>query len=317
MPTSMELSTPPPDIARAGLRALNMVARRDGPLHDLERRMFDGIQTHILKTDIDVDALDPISPSELAAAVGPPELRERILSACILMALIDGEPTQSEADLLDELANALEVESHALADVKRLIAKQLRVARMDIARRSFLGQRGRAYLKHQGIAGLTRVLRSLLGFQNAGLAERYQDLAHAPRGTLGREYYEFIRASGFSLPGEPNGAPEVIVFHDCLHVLAGYGTSSLEETQIASFQAGVLRKDPIYGLLFMLSQFHLGVQITPVTPAETLVADPELMLRAFARGAKVTRDLCVEWVPQDDFDRSVEELRYEYNIVPR
>ncbi|HMJ16400.1 MAG TPA: hypothetical protein VK524_33530, partial [Polyangiaceae bacterium] len=149
------------------------------------------------------------------------------------------------------------------------------------------------------------------------LAARYQALEQLPRGLLGREYYEFIRASGFSLPGEENSPPEVICFHDCLHVLAGYETSSIEETQIASFQSGMLQKDPVYGLLFMLSQFHLGIQMTPVTPGETLVADPVLMLEAFVRGTKVNRNLCVDWVPQDDFERPVEELRRAYNIEPR
>jgi len=69
--------------------------------------------------------------------------------------------------------------------------------------------------------------------------------------------------------------------------------------------------------MFMLAQFHLGIQITPVTAAEKLVADPQLMLEAFVRGTKVNRDLCVDWVPQQDFERSVDELRREYNIEPR
>lgn len=109
----------------------------------------------------------------------------------------------------------------------------------------------------------------------------------------------------------------MIVFHDCLHVLAEYDTVSLEETQIASFQAGVLKRDPLFGLLFMLAQFHLGLQVTPTTGPEKLVADPGLMLAAFVRGAKVTRDLCTDWRPADDFARPISELRALYNIAPR
>jgi tellurite resistance protein len=313
----MKLLNPPVEIAYAGLRALKTVAIVDGELHALERRFLEAVQRSILKTDFDVAELLPIVPEQLAAAVMSAEFRERILSACIIMAMIDGELSSAEGSLLEQYARAFEISSHALTDVKRLIDRNLTVARIDIARRSFLGQRGRAYLAAQGVRGLARTMRSLLGIENRGLAARYQALADLPRGTLGREYFEFVRASGFSLPGEKNGAPEVIVFHDCLHVLAGYGTSSLEETQIASFQSGVLRKDPVFGLMFMLAQFHLGVQITPVTAAEKLAADPQLMLEAFVRGTKVSRDLCVDWVPQSDFARSVDELRREYNIVPR
>jgi hypothetical protein len=79
----------------------------------------------------------------------------------------------------------------------------------------------------------------------------------------------------------------------------------------------MLRRDPMFGLLFMLAQFHLGVQITPITRAEKLVADPDLMLRAFIRGSKVNRDLCTDWDPTQDFQRSVEELRLAYDIEPR
>jgi ubiquinone biosynthesis protein Coq4 len=189
--------------------------------------------------------------------------------------------------------------------------------RIDVARRSFIGQRGRAYLADQGIRGFARTVRSLLGIENPTLAACYQALEQLPRGTLGREYFEFVRKNDFSLPGEKHAPPEVIVFHDCLHVLGGYDTVSLEETQIACFQAGMLRKDPLYGLLFMLSQFHLGLQMTPVTGPEKMLADPVLMLEAFARGTKVTRDLCVDWRPQDDFERTVEDLRRGYNIEPR
>ena len=107
------------------------------------------------------------------------------------------------------------------------------------------------------------------------------------------------------------------MFHDCLHVLGGYETSSIEETQIASFQAGMLDHDAIFGLLFMLAQFHIGVQITPITAAEKNVAKPELMMAAFARGTQVNRDMCVDWIPQHDFARSLTELRAAYNIQPR
>ncbi|HKU42900.1 MAG TPA: hypothetical protein VJR89_32295 [Polyangiales bacterium] len=313
----MQLIAPAPDIALAGLRALKTVALADGDLHSLERRLIEGVQRHILQTSFELDLLEPIQPQQLAAAVEPAELRERILAACVLIALIDGQPSAAEAELLQAYAAAFGLQSAAVRDVQRLIDHQLLVLRADIARRSFLGQRGRAYLAERGVRGFARTVRALLGIENPKLAKQYQAYQDLPRGTLGREYVEFVRANGFALPGEPNGAPEVVVFHDCLHVLGGYDTTSIEETQIASFQAGMLKRDAVFGLLFMLAQFHLGVQVTPITAAERLVADPDLMLQAFARGSKVNRDLCTEWDPTQDFHRTVDELRREYNIQPR
>lgn len=313
----MELFIPPPDVAHAGLRALKTIAMADGTFHALEQRLLESVRTHVLHTAVELASLTPISGHELAATVGPGAASTRILDGCMIMALIDGEASAAEGALLEHYAHSLQVSSHALHDVQRLIARHLRVARIDIIRRSFIGQRARAYLADNGLTGITRVAGALLGIENRGLAARYRALEQTPRGTLGREYFEFIRAHHFALPGEKDAAPEIVVFHDCLHVLAGYGTSSPEETQIASFQAGILRQDPVFGLLFMLAQFQLGVQITPVTAAERLVADPDRMLQAFVRGTKVSRDLCVDWTPQQDFERSIDELRVSYNIVPR
>lgn len=313
----MDLIVPPPEIARAGLRMLKMVAMADGELHDLERRLLEGAQEHILRTDFDLDALEPITPEALAEAVPIPDLRERILSAAVIMALIDGEATEPEGKLLRTIADAFGIQSQALKDVQRLIDKHLLIARIDIARRAFIGQRARAYVSEQGVRGFVRALKGVFGIEDAKLAARYRALADSPPGTLGRGYYDFVTKNEFSFPGEKNSGPEVILFHDCVHVLTEYDTSSIEETQIASFQAGMLKKDPLFGMLFMLAQFHLGVQVTPTTGPEKLVADPKLMLEAFVRGTQVNRDLCVDWNPWDDFHRPVAELRRELNIQPR
>lgn len=313
----MKLITPSPEVAHAALRALKTVALIDGDAHELEQRFFESVQEHILKTSFDFATLATIAPSELKALVPDSEIRERILSACIVMALIDSDLVATEGAFLEELVEALELKNYAVKDVQRMLSHSFLLARIDIARRSFLGQRGRAYIAEHGMTGAVRTVRALVGIENPSLAARYQALEHNPRGTLGREYFEFVRQNGFALPGEKGGAPEVVVFHDCLHVLGGYQTSSIEETQIASFQAGMLDKDPILGLLFMLAQFHIGVQITPITAAEKGVAVPELMMAAFVRGTQVNRDMCVDWIPQHDFDRQLSDLRTTYNIQRR
>lgn len=312
----MELLLPPPEVARAGLRAVKTVATADGQLHDLERRMMSAAQQHVLHTDFDLDQLTPIAPDELADVV-PPAFRERVLHACIIVALIDGEASAAETNQLDAYAGALGLDSQALKDVQRIVDGHLLRARIDVLRRSFIGQRVADYVSRRGIRGLATIARGLLDRPHEATAQRYRALGQAPTGTLGREYHDFVRRNDFALPGEAGGAPEVIVFHDCLHVLAEYDTTSIDETQIASFQSGILRKDPMFGLLFTLAQFHIGVQITPVTPAERLVVDPDLMLAAFVRGTQVSRDLCTTWQPWDDFDRPVDELRLAYHIVPR
>jgi tellurite resistance protein len=109
----MGLPPPPPEVARAGLRALRMVAAADGVIHDLERRFAAAVQAHILKTSFDFDTLEPIDAEELARAV-PEPFRERIIHGCLLAALIDGEASASELAVLDSFADALGVPGDAL-----------------------------------------------------------------------------------------------------------------------------------------------------------------------------------------------------------
>ncbi len=312
----MQLPVPPQDVARAGLRGIKMVAAADGVFQELERDLMNAAQKHLLQTDFDLDELEPITPEELAKAI-PPEFGERVLGGAIIVSLIDGEASAAETELLQAYAKAMGLKSDGIKEAQRLVDQQMLRFRMDVLRRSFLGQRMKDFVKRRGLRGLVTVAKGVMGREDPALAARYRALEQKPAGTLGRGYYDFVTSHEFSFPGEKDSAPEPIVFHDCLHVLAGYETTSLEETQIAAFQAGTMKKDPMFGLLFGLAQFQLGVAITPVTEAEKLVMDPDLLLAAFVRGTFVTRDVCVDWQPWDDFDRPIEELRTELNILPR
>ena len=104
--------------------------------------------------------------------------------------------------------------------------------------RSFIGKRVGQHVEAKGIRGLAEAAITFGGGRIDALAKRYQSLETYAEGTLGKAYYDFIRSNEFSLPGEPHGAPEPIVFHDCVHVLAGYDTTPEEEVLAAAYQAG-------------------------------------------------------------------------------
>ena len=312
----MQIQTPPPEVARVGLRGIKMLASADGEFHALERGLMDAAQKHILETAFDLDDLEPITPSELADGI-PEALREQFFNGCLIAALIDSEASSAEIALLDDYAHALGIQSQEIKTLHRLVDKHLLMFRFDIARRSFMGQRFKGFVAKEGLRGISTLVQGLLDHENEEIANRYRSLENHAEGTLGRGYIEFTRQNSFSLPGEIGGPPEPIVFHDCLHVLAEYGTSSLEETQIASFQAGLMKNQPMFGMFFMLAQFQLGIQITPITEAESLQVDPDLMIKALVRGTHVNRDLVANWDPWNDFDKPITELRRDYNIVPR
>ncbi len=309
--------TPPPEIARAGLRALRAVAAADGIVGTLEHDLLSAVQRNILHTDFDIASLDAITPAQLAAEVAEPALRERIIGGSVLMALIDGEPSKSELALVASYAQALQVSMSVLTNLKRLTHDRLLIARFDIARRSFIGQKVKERIANEGLRGMAHVLKTMrLG--DADVAARYQQLESLPEGTLGREYARFIRGNGFAFPGEDGGAPELILFHDCTHVLGGYGTTPIEEVQVAVFSAAFRKQDPFAMVLFAMAQFHLGLQVTPAAAPEKMVVEPELMMGAIARGAQVNTDLSDNWDPwHGDFEVTVDELRRRYNILPR
>lgn len=313
----MDLPIPPSSVAHLGLRALKTVVSADGQIHELEARFVGAVARHILGIDdIDLASEPPVAADELAVGV-PAPFRERLVHGCLLAALIDGEASAPELAVLEGFAKALDVPRDAIATARKLVDDHLLRFRIDILRRSFLGQRGADFVRRRGIRGLLSVAGNLMQIENPKMAARYRALEKAPAGSLGRGWWAFVTKNGFAFPGEKDAGPEPIVFHDCLHVLAEYDTTSIEETQIAAFQAGTLKKDAIYGMLFPLAQFHLGVSITPVTAAEKGVIEPELWVKAFRRGTRTKLDLSVDWQPWDDFARPITELRTAYGIEPR
>ncbi|AKF03151.1 hypothetical protein DB32_000300 [Sandaracinus amylolyticus] len=288
----------------------------DGELSALERAFLRGVQDHVLHSHVDLDALEPIATDALAAAIAPGAHRERVLAGAVIAACVDGRATDDEVDVLARLATALELDPAPVRTARRLAKRHLLLARVDIARRALAGHKVRQTVREEGVIAMVAQLMPMMGIADHALAARYRSLAASPAGTLGRAYFDFVESNGFSFPGEPGAGPEIIVVHDCLHVLGGYGTSPADEIEVASFQAGCHGGDPLYGLLFGLAQYHLGVQVAPVAPAESMHADPERMMRAFARGCRVERDMWSDFRPWDHFAKPLDALRAELNVLP-
>ena len=153
-------------------------------------------------------------------------------------------------------------------------------------------------------------------YENKELAARYQGLEHCPPGSLGRSLWEYWHVNGFALPGKKGGAPEQIVFHDCAHVLSGYGTAPDGEVQVACFSAGFQRREPWIFVFFVLLQFHVGIRMTPITQARTGMFDPLKAIIAIRRGDAMNVDLNDGWDYWPMMGEQVEELRRQYNILP-
>ncbi|MEZ4749214.1 MAG: hypothetical protein R3B54_00910 [Bdellovibrionota bacterium] len=314
----MILEPVPSDVAVAGLRSVKTVClTTHSTLSELQSRLIEGIQTYILKTHLPVNELTRIEPQQLAEAVSDPHFRERIIKACVLAACIDGEMDSKAVAQTKLFADALGVVPDLITTARHLAEGQIALSRIDIIRRSLPGVKIRQVVREKGILKMLKQALPLVGFRLPDVTRRYRALADYPEGTLGREYMHYIEKNKFPLPGEKGSGPEIIVIHDCLHILGDYGTTASEEIEIAAFQAGCQAEDPIYGILFGLAQYHLNVRMAPVAPAQSLQGDPKALLAAFTRGCRVKRDMWRDFDPWNYFARPVTELRHEFGILPK
>ncbi len=312
----MELKMPSPEQAFWGLRAMKTVALADGELSASELRMTECIQ-RIFGTTFSPEELVPIVPTDFARAFPDPQLRRQLVQGLIVMFLIDREASQQEADLVAQYAQALDVSIPEVKDLRYLLKGEILKLRLDLARRFWLKEKVIGIWNNEGLRGIYQLVGGLLGkYENAELAGRYKVLEQYPAGSLGCAYWEYCRNNGFALPGEKGGAPEQILFHDCAHILSGYGTALEEEVRVACFSAGFQRRDPFTFVLFVLLQFHVGIRMTPITKARTGFFDPEKAMIAVRRGAAMNVDLNNGWDYWPVMGEQVEELRRRYNILP-
>lgn len=313
----MELQHPTPAQARAGLRALKTIFISDGVLNPIEEKLLSAAQRYITRTDFDLDALEPISPEALAAAL-PPALRRQFGGAMVVMSFASGEAGPDQLAAVEAFTDALDVETRELKSLRLLSARRLAMLRFDVLRHMYIGE-GMGRIWHdEGVQGLLRTMGGMVGLsERTALAERFRALGGLPRGTLGRALFDHYRGHGFALPGEKHGGPEMMALHDVVHVLSGYGTDPAGEFEVAAFTAGFRREQSFTILLFVLCQFDLGIRIAPVdAPAQLGLLDPDRLLAALVRGSKMTVDLFDGWDFWAHAERPVDALRAEYGIGP-
>ena len=312
----MELKMPNHEQAYWGLRAMKMIAMADGELNESERHMLASVQ-QIIGTTYEIEELAPIMPLELAQSFPDPQLRKQLVHGLIVVSLIDGKPDRQETALVEQFAQALEIDAPEVRNLRHVLNGEILQLRLDLVRRFWLRPKVEAIWNEEGLKGLYKFVRGMMGrYENKELATRYQALEHYPVGSLGRSYWEYCRTNGFPLPGEKGGAPEQILFHDCAHILSGYGTTPEEEVQVACFSAGFQRREPWLFVFFVLLQFHVGIRMTPITTARTGFFDPQKAMIAIRRGAAMNIDLNNGWDFWPVMGEQVEELRRRYNILP-
>jgi hypothetical protein len=300
----------------AALRALKGVALANGSVTDPERQLLETL-AQIQQTSVDVSALAPITPAEVAATIVGAHERKRLVQLAIITAMTDGEVTPAQDDAVRALATALAIDDTAIRVLHDVAGHHLLLARFDLMRRVMPGLLGDIWAD-EGLRGLRR-FAAAAARRNEGEPElgwRYKQLGLLPAGTLGRVFWEHQTRRKFLLPGEPNGGiPEAMVYHDLAHVLSGYDTNPEGEARIAAFLAGNKREDGFMFFVMIMGAGHLGLRINPNLTAKGLF-DPKPVLRALERGAACKVDLTDHWDPWPYFERPLGEVRAELGIAP-
>lgn len=317
----MQLHHPDPGEAYLGLRAMKMVAEREGTLSPAARQLLSAAQTHILRTCYDLDTLPPITPTELAQGFTRPALREQFVQGMVVTSLVDDVPTPTQMQRMEQFAQALEVAQPAIQNIKFLTEKNSLLFRLDFMRRSHLRSMVEKQFQDQGFVGVVKGFLGLKGLiEDPELAAQYHQLENLPPESLGYQLWHHYRDNGFAFPGERFGFPAAAVFHDLCHVLGGYDTTIAGEVQVTAFIAGFRRTHPLYLLMFIMLQFSAGVKVVPIetAPTQSVLATPglaDLMVQALERGTHVNTDLTSEWDFWPDLGQPVDKVREKFNIV--
>lgn len=314
----MDFERPSPEIIPFGLRAMKTIAMANGTFAESERNLLETAKS-MFGSDVDLDSLGPIEPAELAAAITDPKKRKQLVRGMTIVSLIDGEASPEEAVIVKRFADALGVASPELKALHDFAEQNLIRARFDIARRFFAREKAVELAKDRGIMWAIKTLAAFAGIaEDKATSARYRALEHAPAGSLGRGYHDFITSNGYSFPGEKGSPPEVISFHDLTHVLSGYGTDPEGELQVLGFHAGCRReeKDPFSFIMFGVVEFHLGLGMTPVATTSKGKLDLPKLIVAIERGGRCTIDPTSGWDPWPVMNDSLDGLRERYGITP-
>jgi tellurite resistance protein len=318
----MQLLQPTPAQAEAGLRAMRMLAAARGELGPATRNLLAAAQKHILRTELDIDALEPITAEALARAFGDSPLARQFVQGMTVVSLAEGPPSEAQSRLMREFAKALGVDDLGVKLLRELAEQHMVLFRLDFLRRSHLADAAKAVARRDGFVALAKSIAMFRGLrEDPAIAARYEALGKLPADTLGYAFYRHCRDRGFAFPGERLGFPEAAVYHDFTHVLSGYGTEPEGEIQVGGFTGGYKKHNPMMVILFVMLTFSAGVNVTPLEQPEMrgILATEGLadkFIAAIQRGSRVKLDLSDNWDHWAWIGKPLEEARRELGIDP-
>lgn len=300
-------------------KTLGLLASTDGDLSELQHLMISMAQKFVTFTDYDINDLERIDSNELIQAFDDVDnaLANQLVYGLIITSLVNEHPNEAQLKFIQDVESGLGADKNSVKAFKELVHKQKLLYSFDVLRQMYIGEKLTDAWKNEKFKGVYKMLGAFAGIhRDESLAARFRAFDKLPDGSLGKTFIEFYRHNQFPLPGEKNGAPEPITYHDMAHILGGYDITPHGELNVAAFSAGFRKSDGFWVLLFIISQFHLGITLAPLTKGLTGNLQPEKFMLHLQRGTLMNKDLITGWDYWPVIERPIDELREEYNIVP-
>jgi len=282
-------------IIRALLGAADVAG---GPTGE-QRRVIASLAHGYLGLTVDVDALEPCTPAELAATVDE-SARHRVIDLLILVELCRHPAEPAQADQVEAYVDALGGEDLAL-----------------VARDIQTGHRERVMADWARFGEPTSRLH---GVDDSELGSELRALGQCAPGTLGRGLYDFYADLGVPFPGEPGGGEPTLAHHDVTHVLTGYGTTPPDEVALQAMLTAASGFDHHFsGLVASLALFESAAFDLPGFDAKEGVLDrpgaADELADAFRRGEACTGDIStVDFLARRD--DVLADIQAEFGVVP-
>lgn len=265
------------------------------------------------RPDLDLEALEPISPRDVTELFDDPIAARRLRMMLGIFQYLRKPLTSEQMALIDGFCVALGDDDEALRMARRLLRDELDSAAEHL--------RAAWAMEREAISDATLRERydvidtPIFDPEFAAEMHRLHDL---PRGTLGRECFEFYLRYDFDVPGEGVPNPAFWVRHDMSHVLAGFGPALHDELALAAFQIGMADTDGHWmQFVVRIAADEMGL-LEPEAFAERgpVMSRPgalEDMLEAFNRGALCSANYS-EAPLLEMAHRSVRDVRAEFGV---
>jgi len=263
--------------------------------------------------DLKLEQVTPLSPREVASALGLPDTRLRFCELLMTLELCRHPQSAAQVTSVEEYVTAMGVDDIEIVVVREALDRGADQASTDLERSygEILPEISEASLRD-------RYLR--LEEPDHELARRLRALHDLPEGTLGHAYVEFYRRNDITLPGDDIHLPAHYVNHDMNHVITGYEPVAAGEVARSAFlwAANDSRRNWLE-FLATLSIHESGVLNHGDIRAKVATLNREGVAELFGeglvRGAQCTVDL--SQVDHLAIAASpLAQVREQYNVVP-